>query len=149
MTVVVERPPLGYLALLGLVAALAAFVVLGFAGVLPVDQLFVLATSFILAQAIAVILAFIGGLMVGLFLAHRILGSRDFTPFERAVLEGQEEIRALLRRSVGGRAEPGDPGERGATGEAGERRERADVAEDDEADGAGEGPPLEPKQRAG
>lgn len=97
MTVVVERPPLSYLAVVGLVGAVGIFVVLGFFGILPVEQAFVVATSFILAQAIAVILAFIGGLMVGLFLAHRILGARDFTPFERAVLEGQDEIRQLLR----------------------------------------------------
>lgn len=108
MTVVVERPPLSYLALVGLVGAVGIFVVLGFVGILPVEQAFVVATSFILAQAIAVILAFIGGLMVGLFLAHRILGARDFTPFERAVLEGQDEIRQLLRGRAGaGEDEPG------------------------------------------
>lgn len=91
-----ERPPLSYTAIVGLLGAIAIFNVLGFLGILPVDQAFVWMTTFVLAQAIAVILAFIGGIMVGLFLAHRILGDRDFTPFERAVLEGQAELKDLL-----------------------------------------------------
>lgn len=91
-----ERPPLGYVAIVVLLAAIGAFVVLGFLGFLPLEQIYVVMTTLVLAQAVAVILAFIGGVVVGLFLAHRILDSRDFTPFERAVLEGQNEIRELL-----------------------------------------------------
>lgn len=93
----VERLPASYTAIVVLVVGLAIFNVLGFLGVLPVEQAFVWMTTLVLAQAVAVILAFIGGIMVGLFLAHRILGSRDFTPFERAVLEGQTEIKELLQ----------------------------------------------------
>lgn len=123
---VVERPPLSYVAVLALLVGIAAFVVLGFAGVLPVQELFVVMTTFVLVQALAVVLAFIGGLMVGLFLAHRILGSQDFTPFERAVLEGQEEIRELLG---GGGAERGEAeeaaeGHAEAGGSKGRREDR-------------------------
>lgn len=88
--------PLAYSAMLVLVVAIGAFVLLGFFGMLPLQQIYVVMTTLVLAQALAVILAFVGGVVVGLFLAHRILDSQDFTPFERAVLEGQSEIMEKL-----------------------------------------------------
>lgn len=91
-----EDPPLAWGAMLVLIGAIGLFVVLGFFGLLPLEQIYVVMTTLVLAQALAVILAFVGGVVVGLFLAHRILDSRDFTPFERAVLEGQREIKEKL-----------------------------------------------------
>lgn len=103
----IERPPLSYLALVALVVGVGVLFLLGVTGVLPVDDLYILLTTYVLAQALAVVFAFIAGLLVGLFLAHRMLGSRDFTPFERAVLEGQSEIRDLLADLGGEGSEAG------------------------------------------
>lgn len=129
MRPLVERPPVAYIAVVALLVGVGVLFALGVLGALPVDDLYLLFTTYVLVQALAVVFAFIAGLLIGLFLAHRILGSQDFTPFERAVLEGQREIRELLRRREGetGGAAPVD-GDGGAQ-EAGDGEAQGDGVE--------------------
>ena len=67
--------------------------------------------GFVLTNFIGVvtllILGVVGGAFVGMLLAHRILGNREFTPFERDVLRSLQEIRDRLDRLDG--TSPGSP----------------------------------------
>jgi len=58
-------------------------------------------TSFyfiILAIAAIGVLAIIGAVFVGMYITTRILGSRDFTPFEREMLGMREDVKRLAAK---------------------------------------------------
>jgi hypothetical protein len=80
---------------------IATFAALVYFGVPPFDS----PSLFILTNAIGVvtllIIGVVGGAFVGMLLAHRILGNRDFTPFERDVLRSLQEIHERLDRLEG------------------------------------------------
>lgn len=94
---------MGFLALLGVLVALVSF------GVPPFDNL----ATFIVTSSITVLVymvfGILGGLFVGMVLAHRVLENRSFTPFEREVLQSLAEIRERLD-AIEGR-KPADPPE--------------------------------------
>lgn len=52
---------------------------------------------FIMVSALVVIavLAIIGAIFVGIYISHRILAARDFTPFEQEMLKMSEEVKRL------------------------------------------------------
>lgn len=88
--------PVSYWILLGVLAVAASFIALVWLGVPPFDNpaMFVFTTA--VGFVLLLILGIVGGAFVGMLLAHRILANRQFTPFERTVLENLEEIRARL-----------------------------------------------------
>ncbi|GEM_PF-3169284 len=96
-----RRFPLSYWILAGALLVAAAFIALVWLGVPPFDNL----ALFVLTQAVGfvllLVLGVVGGAFVGMLLAHRILANRQFTPFERTMLEGLEEIRERLDRLEG------------------------------------------------
>lgn len=55
---------------------------------------------FIMVSALVVIavLAIIGATFVGIYISHRILAARDFTPFEQEMLKMSEEVKRLSER---------------------------------------------------
>jgi len=81
---------IGFLALIGLIPALAWF------GVPPFNSLPLFLATQVAAILILLVFGVIGGAFVGMLLAHRILANREFTPFERRVMESLEEIRTRL-----------------------------------------------------
>lgn len=81
---------IGFLLLLGLLPALA------YAGVPPFNSLGVFLAANVASILILLVFGVIGGAFVGMLLAHRILANREFTPFERRVMESLEEIRTRL-----------------------------------------------------
>jgi hypothetical protein len=92
----VKRPPTLYLVVLIALVAVAALATLMYFGVPPFDNL----TAFLLFNATSLITllvaAVVGGAFVGMLLAQRILGNREFSPFERSVLTNLAEIRERL-----------------------------------------------------
>lgn len=98
---------MGFLLALGIVVALVAF------SVPPFDNL----ATWIVTSSITVlaymVFGILGGLFVGMVLAHRVLSNRTFTPFEREVLESLAEIRERLDRLEG--TEPSQAPEQPAT----------------------------------
>lgn len=93
-----KRPPASYLLALGALVLIAVFATLVTLGVPPFDNL----SLFIVANAasffVLLIAGVVGGAFVGMLLAQRILGNREFSPFERSVLESLAEIRERLDR---------------------------------------------------
>ena len=58
-------------------------------------------TSFltlIYALVVISVLAFIGAIFLGMFVSHRILSGKGFTPFEQEMLRMRQEIRDLSGR---------------------------------------------------
>lgn len=66
-------------------------------GVLGIDPL----TNFyfvIVAVAVIGVLAIIGAVFVGIFITTRILGSQEFTPFEKEMLAMREDVKKLAAK---------------------------------------------------
>ena len=93
-----RRPPTAYLLVLGGILLVALLSALIHWGVPPFDNLAVFILSQVASLFTLVLLAVLGGAAVGMLLAHRILSNRDFTPFERSVLENLSDIRERLDR---------------------------------------------------
>lgn len=60
----------------------------------PIASLFV----FILALMVISVLSIIGAVFVGMFVSHRILSTKGFTPFEQEMLRMRQEVRELSER---------------------------------------------------
>lgn len=67
-------------------------------GVPPFDNLTVFLVFNAASFLILLIAGVVGGAFVGMLLAQRMLGNREFSPFERSVLESLAEIRERLDR---------------------------------------------------
>lgn len=93
-----KRPPAMYLLLLGALLIVAIIATLTYLGVRPFDSLsFFIATS-AASFFVLLIAGVVGGVFVGMLIAHRILGNREFSPFERTVLQSLEDVRERLDR---------------------------------------------------
>jgi len=94
-----------YLVVLGVLAVIAAWALLVYFGVPPFDNI----SIFLVTQATGVIILLIasvvGGAFVGMLLAQRILGNREFSLFEKTVLQSLGEIRDRLDKLESGRQE--------------------------------------------
>lgn len=93
-----KRPPTAYLAVFGGILLVATLSALVHFGVPPFDNFQVFLLSQVASIFTLVLLGVLGGAAVGMLLAHRILSNRDFTPFERSVLESLSDIRERLDR---------------------------------------------------
>ena len=91
-----RRPPTSYLLILGVLAVIGLMVTLTFLGVPPFDNLPLFILTNVVGFFTLLVLGVVGGAFVGMLLAHRILANRQFSPFERTVLEGIEDVRARL-----------------------------------------------------
>lgn len=93
-----RRPPTAYLLVLVGFVAVAVLSGLVHWGVPPFDNLQVFIFSQVASLFTLVLLGVMGGAAVGMLFAHRILANRDFSPFERSVLESLSDIRERLDR---------------------------------------------------
>ena len=93
-----RRLPVSYVALASALGVVAVFVALVYFAIPPFDNL----ATFILTSAVGFVLLLVfgvvGGAFAGMLLAHRMLANREFTPFERTVIEGLAEVRDRLDR---------------------------------------------------
>lgn len=95
--------PKRYLAAIITVAVLALVPVLAYMGVPPFNNTAVFLGVNAASFFILLLFGVFGGAFVGMVLAHRILANREFTPYERTVMESLADIRdrleALEKRS--------------------------------------------------
>jgi len=54
--------------------------------------------SLVLALAVIAVLAIIGAVFVGMFVSHRIMSTKGFTPFEQEMLKMRQEVHELQDR---------------------------------------------------
>ncbi len=91
----VSRWTLLWLVIVGLLAAIELAILFGVVN--PYD---VVTFFFIMVAALVVIavLAVIGAAFLGIYISHRILSTRDFTPFEQEMLQMADEVRKLAEK---------------------------------------------------
>jgi uncharacterized protein YneF (UPF0154 family) len=53
---------------------------------------------FIVALMVISVLSIVGAVFVGMFVSHRILSTKGFTPFEQEMLRMRQEVRELSER---------------------------------------------------
>lgn len=88
--------PKRYLAAIITVGLLALVPALAYLGVPPFNNTAVFLGVNAASLFILLVFGVIGGAFVGMLLAHRILANREFTPFERTVMENLAAIRERL-----------------------------------------------------
>lgn len=93
-----KRPPASWLVVFGAIVLIALLSGLVSFGVPPFDNVQVFILGQVAGLFTLLVLGVLGGAAVGMLVAHRILSNRDFTPFERAVLEGLADVRERLDR---------------------------------------------------
>mgnify|MGYP001592994111 CR=1 FL=1 len=91
----ISRWTLLWLVIVGLLGSIEAAIVFGVVN--PYD---VVTFFFIMVSALIVIavLAIIGATFLGIYISHRILSTRDFTPFEQEMLRMAEEVKRLTEK---------------------------------------------------
>ncbi|OGS49835.1 MAG: hypothetical protein A3K65_04130 [Euryarchaeota archaeon RBG_16_68_12] len=91
----VSRWTLLWLVIVGLLVAIELAILFGVVN--PYD---VVTFFFIMVAALVVIavLAVIGAAFLGIYISHRILSTRDFTPFEQEMLRMADEVRKLSEK---------------------------------------------------
>jgi hypothetical protein len=85
-----------YVAAIGFLVLIALIPALAYMGVPPFNNTAVFLGVNVASLLILLVFGVIGGAFVGLVLAHRILANREFTPFERRMLESLEEIKTQM-----------------------------------------------------
>lgn len=90
--------PKAYLAALAVVGVIFAFIALSAAGVITFESLFLVLLNYVFQIFAVTVLAALGGVFLGMVLAHRMLASRGFTPFERELLQALADVRTELQR---------------------------------------------------
>lgn len=66
-------------------------------GLIPLDPIASLITV-LYALAVISVLSIVGAVFVGMFVSHRILSTKGFTPFEQEMLRMRQEVRELSDR---------------------------------------------------
>jgi hypothetical protein len=54
--------------------------------------------GFVFALVVIAILAIVGAVFIGMFVSHRIMSTKGFTPFEQEMLKMRQEVRDLQDR---------------------------------------------------
>lgn len=101
--------PAPYLVVMGGLVALGALVALVAFSVPPFDNLATFIFTGTIAVLVYLIFGVIGGFFAGMVVAHRVLANRQFTPFEREVLQALSEVRERLDRLERQEARPPRP----------------------------------------
>ena len=80
------------------VGVLAATEIGVLTGVINASNLIASFFTFVVALVVVSILSIIGAVFVGMFVSHRILSGKGFTPFEQEMLRMRQEVRELSDR---------------------------------------------------
>lgn len=80
------------------VGVLAAVEIGVLTGLINASNLIASFFTFIVALVVVSILSIIGAVFVGMFVSHRILSGKGFTPFEQEMLRMRQDVRELTDR---------------------------------------------------
>lgn len=93
-----KRPPTPFIVGFACIMVTILLFALTTLGVPPFDGIQVFLLGQVAGFFTLLVLGVLGGAALGMLLAHGILSSRSFTPFERSVMESLADIRARLDR---------------------------------------------------
>ncbi len=91
----ISRWTLLWLLVVGVLAAVEMGVL---TGVINASNLIASFFTFVVALVVVSILSIIGAVFVGMFVSHRILSGKGFTPFEQEMLRMRQDVRELTDR---------------------------------------------------
>lgn len=97
-----KRISTSYVVALAGLGVIAAWALLVYFAVPPFDNLSVFLLTSATSVLVLLIAAVVGGAFVGMLLAQRILGNREFSLFEKTVLQSLGEIRDRLDKLEAG-----------------------------------------------
>ena len=86
---------LGTATWIAVVVILAAFEILQLTGILKVTQIVANFYLFMFSIVVVSVLAVIGAIFLGMTIAHRLMESKDFTPFEEEMLSMREQMNRI------------------------------------------------------
>ncbi len=78
-----------------MIVILAAFEILQLTGILKVTQIVANFYLFMFSIVVVSVLAVIGAIFLGMTIAHRLMESKDFTPFEEEMLSMREQMNRI------------------------------------------------------
>lgn len=78
-----------------MVVILAAFEILQLTGILKVTQIVANFYLFMFSIVVVSVLAVIGAIFLGMTIAHRLMESKEFTPFEEEMLSMREQMNRI------------------------------------------------------
>lgn len=90
----ISRWVLLWILIVGVLAAIEIGLLTGVFTPDPIGSFF----GFIFAITVVSVLSIIGAVFVGMFVSHRILSTKGFTPFEQEMLRMRQEVRELSER---------------------------------------------------
>lgn len=80
---------------IAVIVILATFEILQLTGILKLTQIVANFYLFMFSLVVVSVLAIIGAIFLGITLAHRMLESKEFTPFEEEMLSMKEQINRI------------------------------------------------------
>ena len=78
-----------------MVVILAAFEILQLTGILKLTQIVANFYLFMFSIVVVSVLAVIGAIFLGMTIAHRLMESKEFTPFEEEMLSMREQMNRI------------------------------------------------------
>jgi hypothetical protein len=91
----IDRWTLLWLVIVGLLISIELAIVLGVVNPYDVVTFFFIMVSGLIVIAV---LAIIGATFIGVYISHRILSTRDFTPFEQEMFRMAEDVKRLSQK---------------------------------------------------
>jgi hypothetical protein len=92
------RIPLIYILVLLLLIVIAIWIIGTLSGLIPIEDILLNFVGFISMLISITMLAIVGAIFLGMYLSHRILAKKGFTPFEISMLEMHEDIKDIKKR---------------------------------------------------
>lgn len=90
--------PKTYLIIITILVLVSAFICAVIFELVDIGNVFEWIKWFIFTAFFVIVLALIGAMFVGMYISHRILTVRGFTPFEKAMLEMKEDINKIKQK---------------------------------------------------
>jgi amino acid permease len=94
------RIPLIYIFLLIVLIIIASWIIGSITGLIPIEDILLNFIGFVSMLVTITMLAVVGAIFLGMYLSHRILTKKGFTPFEISMLEMHEDIKELKHRLI-------------------------------------------------
>jgi hypothetical protein len=92
------RIPLIYFLILLILGVIAIWIIGTLSGLIPIKSILLNFVGFISMLVSMTMLAIVGAIFLGMYLSHRILSKKGFTPFEVSMMEMHEDIKEIKGR---------------------------------------------------
>ncbi|UCH89499.1 MAG: hypothetical protein JSV49_02295 [Thermoplasmata archaeon] len=90
-------PPIYYILIISIII-IAAWIIVTSMGWITVESILLDFIGFISMLVVIFMLAVLGAVFLGMYISHRILSAKGFSPFERAMLEMREDMTKINER---------------------------------------------------